>query len=96
MDLKQLIKSNRDEILRIARRHGAENVRIFGSVARGDAGPDSDLDLLVEVGAARTPFFPGGLIADLEALLGCKVEVATPDALHDRIRSRVLEEAVPF
>jgi hypothetical protein len=96
MDLKQLIKSNRDEILRIARRHGAENVRIFGSVARGDAGPDSDLDLLVEVGAARTPFFPGGLIADLEALLGCKVEVATPDALHDRIRSRVLEEAVPL
>jgi hypothetical protein len=96
MELEQLIKANRDAILRIAHLHGAENVRVFGSIARGNAGPDSDLDLLVEVGAARTPFFPGGLIADLEALLGCKVEVATPDALHDRIRSRVLEEAVPL
>jgi len=96
MGVERLVENKRDEILRIARRHGAENVRIFGSIARGDAGPGSDVDLLVDVGPQRTPFFPGGLIADLEDLLGCRVEVVTPDALHDRLRSRVLEEAVPL
>lgn len=96
MDLNRLIKEKRDEILRLAARHGAYNVRIFGSAARGKAGPESDLDLLVNVGPDRTPFFPGGLLADLEELLGCKVDIVTEKALHWYIRERVLQEAVPL
>ena len=96
MGIDELLKERRQEILRIAARHGAHNVRVFGSVARGEAGPDSDVDLLVEVGSERTPFFPGGLIADLEELLGKKVQVVTQEGLHWYIRERVLEEAVPL
>ena len=96
MDVDELVRHKRSEILCIAERHGARNVRVFGSVARNEAGPDSDVDLLVDVGRHRTPFFPGGLIADLEELLGCKVEVVTQDALHELIRDRVIQEAVPL
>jgi predicted nucleotidyltransferase len=96
MRIDELLKERRQEILRIAARHGAHNVRVFGSVARGEAGPDSDVDLLVEVGSERTPFFPGGLIADLEELLGKKVQIVTQEGLHWYIRERVLEEAVPL
>ena len=74
----------------------ARNVRVFGSVARGEAGPDSDVDLIVEVGPEHTSFFPGGLIADLEELLGKKVQVVTQEGLHWYIREQVLEEAVPL
>ena len=94
MSTDELLKEKREEILRTASKHGARNVRVFGSVARGEARPDSDVDLLVEVGPDRTPFFPGGLIADLEELLGKKVQVVTQDGLHWYIRERVLEEAV--
>lgn len=94
MNLDQLVKNKRSEIVRIAARHGASNVRVFGSVACGNAGPDSDVDLLVDVGEHRTSFFPGGLIADLEELLGCRVEIVTPDALDGFIRDHVLAEAV--
>lgn len=87
------VLQHREEILRIAARHGATNVRVFGSVARGTAGPESDLDLLVDVGGATTPWFPGGLIADLEDLLKCHVDVATERSLHRVIRDRVLAEA---
>ena len=69
MDLNNLLKSRREEILSIAAKHGARNVRIFGSAARGEADEESDIDLLVDVGPGRTPFFPGGLLADLEELL---------------------------
>jgi predicted nucleotidyltransferase len=96
MDLNREVAEKRAEILRLARRHGARNVRVFGSVARGEAGPDSDLDLLVEVAPRHSPWFPGGLIADLEDLLGCRVEVATEKELHWYIRDRVLKEAVPL
>ena len=96
MGVDELLKEKRREILSIAARHGARNVRVFGSVARGEAGPDSDVDLLVEVGADHTAFFPGGLIADLEELLGKKVQVVTQEGLHWYIRERVLEEAVPL
>ena len=80
----------------MAARHGARNVRVFGSLARGDSRPDSDVDLLVEAGPDRTPFFPAGLLADLEDLLGRKVDVVTEDALHWYIRARVLKEALPL
>jgi len=96
MSTDELLKEKREEILRTASKHGACNVRVFGSVARGEARPDSDVDLLVEVGPNRTAFFPGGLVADLEELLGKKVQVVTPECLHWYIRDRVMEEAVPL
>ena len=96
MDITQILETKKEDILQIAAKHGARNVRVFGSVARGEARPESDVDLLVEVGPDRTPFFPGGLIADLEDLLGKKVQVVTREDLHWYIRDRVLEEAVPL
>jgi uncharacterized protein len=92
----QLVKAKREEILRIAAQHGAYNVRIFGSVARGEDGPGSDVDLLVDVGPVHSSWFPAGLIVDLEDLLGCKVDVVEPEGLHWYIRERVLKEAVPL
>lgn len=93
MKIDDLVKAKHDDILRIAARHGAYNVRIFGSVARGEAGPDSDIDMLVDAAPQHSAFFPGGLIADLEELLGCKVDVVETEALHWYIRDRVLQEA---
>ena len=96
MDINKLVKEKRDEILHIAARHGVSNIRLFGSVARGEAGASSDIDFLIEAGPDRTPWFPGGLIADLEDLLGCRVDIVTEKALHWYIRDRVLQEAVPL
>ena len=96
MTVQDAVREHREEILRIAERHGATNVRVFGSVARGTAGPESDLDLLVDVTGQTTPWFPGGLIVDLEDLLGCKVDIVASDELHRRIRDRVLDEARPL
>ena len=89
-----LVKANRDQILRVARRHGVTGVRVFGSMARGDAGPKSDVDLLVDVGPEPSPWFPGGLVAELEELLGRRVQVITEAGLDELLRDRVLEEAV--
>jgi predicted nucleotidyltransferase len=90
------LRSRRAEILDIARKRGARNVRIFGSVARGDAGPDSDVDILVEFEPGRSLLDHAGLMLDLSELLGCKVDVATDRGLRPRIRDRVLLEAVPL
>jgi len=94
MGIDELLKTKRDEILKIATRHGVHQIYVFGSVARGDAGPDSDIDFLVDVGPVHSAWFPAGLIIDLEELLGCKVEVITRESLHWYIRDRVLKEAV--
>ena len=96
LNLPDDIRAYHEEILRIAASHGARNVRVFGSVARGDAGPDSDLDLLVDAGPETTPFFPGGLVADLEQLLGRRIDIVEPDGLYWYVRDRVLREAVPL
>jgi hypothetical protein len=96
MEFEELLKERRDEILQIAARHGAYNVRVFGSVARGEASQESDIDLLVDVGENHSRWFPGGLLADLEDLLGCKVDIVTENGLHRLIRERVLKEAVPL
>lgn len=97
MSPQAAFKKKRNEILKLAARHGAKNVRVFGSVARGQATPESDLDLLVEVDPKHhSPWFPAGLITDLEDLLGCEVDVVTPNALHRLIRDRVLKEAIPL
>ena len=96
MRIEEAIKSKRDEIRRIAEQHGAANVRVFGSVARGEAKPESDVDLLVDVTAQTSSWFPAGLILDLEKLLGRRVEVVTEKALNENLRERVLREAVPL
>ncbi len=92
----EFLKNKRSEILRLAARRGARNIRVFGSVARGDARPDSDVDFLVELEPDRSLLDLGGLLMDLQDLLGRKVDVVTEKGLHWYIRDRVLEEAVPL
>lgn len=96
MGIGELVAVNRDAIVRIAVAHGVRRIRVFGSVARGDAGPNSDVDFLVEVGPQHSPFFPGGLVADLEALLGRRVDVAEPEGLYAPLKATILQEAVPL
>ncbi len=96
MTTRTLVHARRAEILAIAARHGARNVRLFGSVARGDARPDSDLDLLVDMEPGRSLFDLGGLLFDLQALLGVDVDVVTEKGLGPRMRAEVLREAVPL
>jgi uncharacterized protein len=96
MDIEETLRDKRNEILEIAKRHGASDVRVFGSVARGAARADSDVDLLVRPESKTSPWFPAGLVLDLEALLGRKVDVVTERGLHWYIRDRVLAEAVPL
>lgn len=96
MTLLELLQNKRDDILRIAAKHGAYNVRVFGSVARGEAGPDSDIDLLIERGPITTSWFPAGLVLELEEVLGQRVDVVTEKALNRHLRDRVLREAVPL
>lgn len=88
------IAARRDDILRAAAAHGASNVRIFGSVAKGEAGPESDVDVLVDLEPDRSLFDLGGLLVDLQEILGRKVDVVTEGSLHWYIRDRVLQEAV--
>jgi predicted nucleotidyltransferase len=95
MGVDDLIRPKRELIRSIAEKHGALNVRVFGSVARGDAGPDSDVDLLVDTGTRTSAWFPGGLVADLEEALGRRVDVVTERGLVADLRERVLREAVP-
>lgn len=94
MHPNDLLKSRRDEILRIAAKHGARNVRIFGSVARGEADSQSDIDLLVEFRRGTTLLSHAALVQELEELLGIKVDVVSERGLRDRVRERVLREAV--
>ncbi len=88
------IRARREEVLKIAERYGAKNVRVFGSVARCEARSDSDLDLLVEFESGRSLFDLGGLIADMEDLFGCKVDVISEKGLKPRFRDRVMQEAI--
>ncbi|MGH9328022.1 MAG: nucleotidyltransferase family protein [Terriglobia bacterium] len=96
MSVEELIRSKRDEIQRIAEKHGAFHIRIFGSVARGEARSDSDIDFLVEVGPDTSSWFPAGLVLDLEDLLGRRVEVIAERALRPDLRDHVLREATPL
>jgi predicted nucleotidyltransferase len=96
MTIEKLLQSKRQEILGLAARHGAKKIRVFGSVARGEATPESDVDFLVEMEPGRSLFDMGGLLMDLQDLLGCKVDVVTEKGLRPRIREKVLREAVPL
>jgi uncharacterized protein len=95
LGIDDLLKPQRDAILAIAEKHGAYNVRVFGSVARGEATEESDIDFLVDYDLEKiSPWFPSGLLLELERLLERKVDIATVDMLKQRIRDRVLLEAV--
>jgi uncharacterized protein len=96
MDTPEILKGKRTQILRIAARYGARNVRVFGSVARGDSGPESDVDFLVELEPGRNLFDLGGFLYEVSELLGRPVDVVTEKGLRDHVRPKVLEEAVPL
>lgn len=94
MNLNELLRLKKGEIQRIARQHGARNLRVFGSVARGEAAEGSDLDLLVEMEPGRSLLDLVAIKQDLEELLGCKVDVVTEASVSPYLRERVLNEAV--
>jgi uncharacterized protein len=93
MALDGFLRQKREEILRIAAKHGAHNVRVFGSVARGEAEEDSDIDFLVEFEPGRSLLDQAGLVLDLEELLGRKADVVTEGGLYWLLRRRILKEA---
>jgi hypothetical protein len=92
--LAELVKEKRADILALAAKHGARNVRVFGSVARGDADEQSDIDFLVQMEPGRSLLDLGGLQYDLEQLLGCRIDVVTEQGLKARLREEILSEAV--
>ena len=96
MTLQELVNSNRSDILRLAAQHGAREVRIFGSLARGESGPDSDLDLLVRMDAGRSYLDLVALWQDLEELLGRNVDVISDGGVSPYLRDRILSEAIPL
>jgi hypothetical protein len=93
---RSTLRQRREQIIELAKRHGAHNVRVFGSVARGEADEASDLDLVVRFDPSRTLLDQGALLMDLRELLGIKVDVVSEGALTGRFGQRVREEAVPL
>ena len=96
MRLYTAVHRRKADIIRVSRRHGARNVRVFGSVARGDETPTSDIDFVVDLDRGRSLLDLGGLLVDLEKLLRHPVDVVTEKGLRPRIRDRVLKEAIPL
>ena len=96
MNIGRELKAKRTDILRLAGRHGATDVRIFGSVARGEAGSDSDVDFLVKMAPERSLLDHVALWQDLEDLLGRKVDLVSEKALHRLMRDQILKEDVPL
>jgi predicted nucleotidyltransferase len=89
----EALRSHRQKILELAARHGARNVRVFGSTVRGDAGPQSDIDLLVDVEQGRTLLDLIAFEQELEEMLGCSVQVLTDAGLSPYLQERILAEA---
>ena len=96
MSAIEALRARQSEICSIAAKHGAGNVRVFGSVVRGEAGVNSDVDILIDIIGPTTPWFPGGLLADLEKALGQRVDIVIARSLHPLIRESVLKEAIPL
>jgi predicted nucleotidyltransferase len=96
MRVADQLHDQRDAILRLVGRHGAGNVAVFGSVARREETTGSDVDLLIDVTGEPGPWFPGGLVADLEELLGRPVQVVIRRSLSSLIRESVLRESIPL
>ena len=92
--LMDRLREKLEDIMRIAESNGARNLKVFGSVARGEEGPESDIDLLVEMEPERNLLDMGRLLMDLQDFLGCKVDIVGPEGLHWYIRKKVLSEAV--
>jgi len=92
----EILKAKRNAIMQLAQQWGAYNIRIFGSVARGDAGPNSDVDFLVTFEPNRSLFDHGGLLTDLQNLLNCKVDVMSEKGMRQRLRDHVFKDAVPL
>jgi len=92
----EMLIQRRDDILAVAEKRGAYNVRVFGSVARGEDDEDSDIDVLVDMEKGRSLLDLGGLLMDLRELLGCSVDVVTANGLRERIRDRVMRDAIPL
>ena len=92
----QKIQQKKKEILLVAQQHGIVNIRIFGSVARGEDNPQSDIDLLVDLEKGRTLFDLGGALVKLQDLLGRKVDIVTERGLHWYLREKIMEEAKPL
>jgi predicted nucleotidyltransferase len=88
--------NRRDEIIAVAKRHGASHIRLFGSIARGDATASSDVDLIVRFDPSRSLFDHGGLIDDLEELLGVKVDVVSEGGMREQFRNETAKEMVPL
>jgi uncharacterized protein len=93
MNIKTILEQKREDIFRLAAKYGAFNVRIFGSAVSGEEGPESDIDLLVELEPDRSLFDLGGLQDELQLLLGCEVDIVTEKGLHWYIRDQVINEA---
>jgi hypothetical protein len=96
MGTEEIIGKQREQILALAAKYGAFNIRVFGSVARGEAKPDSDVDFLVDMEDGRSLFDLGGLLYDLQNLLQRKVDVVTEAGLHWYIKDRIIKEAKPL
>ncbi len=92
--MDKLIETHRQRIIELAESRGAQRVQVFGSMATGSATPASDVDFLIEMRSGSTAFALGGLLMDLQDLLGRRVDLVTPNALHPAIRDKVLKEAV--
>ena len=91
-----ILQEKREDVLKVARRHGVTSIRVFGSVARGEESAESDIDLLVTTGPQVSAWFPAGLILDLEDLLGRHIDVVTESGLNPLLRDHVMGEAVPL
>ncbi len=96
MSALEALRAKQTEIRSLAAKHGAGNLRVFGSVARGEARPDSDVDLLVDIVGPTSPWFPGRLLVDLEEILNRRVDVVIARSLNPVIREDVLRDAVPL
>ena len=96
MNIGELIKFKREDILQLAAKYGANNIRVFGSVARCEENTDSDIDFLVDLEPGRSLLDLGGLLMDLQEMLGRKVDVVTEKSIYWLIRRRILKEAKPL
>ena len=93
---QKLLQEKKQEIIQIAAKYGADNIRVFGSVARNEATDESDIDFLMDIEPGHSLLNRIGLIQELEDLLGCKVDVAKPQILHEAVREEILKECVPL
>lgn len=96
MMLREVLKKRREEILCIARKHGATRIQIIGSVARGEERPESDVDFLVDMESGRSLLDHAALTLELQQTLGKKVDIATTQGLRERVRNKILKEAIPL